>query len=68
MHTDTAILRQTCKQVPVTESTECENLFVERVQNWLEEEDSALALLVGYGLCGLTGFYLLGCLVRGLLS
>lgn len=68
MHIDTAVLRQTCRQVPAAESTECESLFVEQVQNWLEEEDSAAALLVGYGLCGLTALYLLGCVVRGLLS
>ncbi|MFA7467539.1 MAG: hypothetical protein WCY82_04655 [Desulfotomaculaceae bacterium] len=68
MHTDTALLRQTYRQISAPESTECESLFVEQVQNWLEEEDSTAALLVGYGLCGLTALYLVGCVVRGLLS
>ncbi|HBX23087.1 MAG TPA: hypothetical protein DEF34_05585 [Desulfotomaculum sp.] len=68
MHTDTAVLGQTCRQVPVAESVEHESVFVEQVQSWLEEEDSIAALLVGYGLCGLTAFYLLGCVVRGLLG
>jgi len=68
MHTDTVVLGQTCRQVSTAESAECESLFVEQVQSWLEEEDSAAALLVGYGLCGITALYLLGCVVRGLLS
>jgi len=68
MHTDSAVLGQTCRQVQSAKSIECENLFVEQVQSWLEEEDSVAALLVGYGLCGLTVLYFLGCVVRGLLS
>jgi len=64
MHTNTAVWGQTCRKVSAVELSECENLFVEKVQTWLEEEDSPAALLVGYGLCGLTALYLLGCVIR----
>ncbi len=68
MYTDTAALRQTCREVSAVEFEECESLFVEKVQTWLEEKDSPAALAAGYGLCGLTALYLLGCVIRGLLS
>ncbi|MCL2336615.1 MAG: hypothetical protein FWC60_04255 [Firmicutes bacterium] len=37
-----------------------ENTFVGKVQRWLEGEDSPLALLMAYGLCGLAALYFLG--------
>lgn len=64
MQYNSAVLRRTCGQAPTVESKEGEFLFVERVQRWMEGEDSSAALLAGYGLCGLTALYLLGGLLR----
>lgn len=68
MYTDTAVLGRTREKVSAAEIAECEKPFVDQVQTWLEEEDSPAALLAGYGLCGLTALYLLGCVIRGLVS
>lgn len=66
MQSSTAAIRRTYGQSRTVDTAECESVFVDRVQYWLEGEDSSLALLAGYGVCALAAVYLLGCVVRAI--
>ena len=68
MQANYVALKRTYEQINVPEQADGELVFVDRVQDWLEREDSSLAPLCGYGVCALTALCLLGGILRAVIS